>query len=160
MLFNIATSKSFGELLSISITKSNHKLTKLLHIVYLFFIQEFTSKRLIDFLLAYLKEVKCHTNLMHECISICIACDIGNYRPPLFDDCLYPLLSTMNFHQQFDIRLNWPKFALRLYRFGIYHKPLVNEILKQKSHFQSIDADCFANLEAIQRVRSLSITLL
>lgn len=112
--------------------------------------QEFTSKRLIDFLLEYLKEEKIHTNFVHNCVSICIACDIGNHRPPLFDNYLYPLLTKMNFHQQFDIRLNWPKFAFRLYRIGIYHKPLISEIFKQKSHFEAIsNANCVADLEGI-----------
>lgn len=101
-------------------------------------------------MIEYLKDEKYHTNFVHNCASICIACDIGNYKPPLFDEYLYPILNQMNFHQQFDIRLNWPKFALRLNRLGVYHKPLITEIFKQKSQFESIDLDSIADLEALQ----------
>lgn len=101
-----------------------------------------------------MKEEKKHTGFVHNCVSICIACDIGNHKPPLFGDYLYPLLASMNFHQQFDIRLNWPKFALRLHRLGIYHKPLINEIFKQKSQF---DADGLADLESLQMEKLVNL---
>lgn len=56
----------------------------------------------------------------------------------------------MNFHQQLDVRLNWPKFALRLHRFGIHHQLLIGEILKQRSHFETFDKDSIGVLECIE----------
>lgn len=97
-----------------------------------------------------MKEEKSHTHFVDNCITICIACDISNHRPTLFEDFLFPQLASMNFHQQFDMKLNWPKFALRLHRLGVYHQRLINEILRRKSHCETIDAVCYAELEAIQ----------
>lgn len=65
----------------------------------------------------------------------------------------------MNFHQQLDIKLNWPRFALVLQRFGIYHKQLIAAILKQKSQFQCIDKKSVADLEDLQMERLLRIPL-
>lgn len=92
---------------------------------------------------------------VHDCITLCIACDIANYKPPLFEEFLIPTLSNMNFHQQFDIKINWPKFALQLHRFGIYHHALIDAILKQKSDFQSIDRNSVAELETIKMEKLL-----
>lgn len=81
---------------------------------------------------------------IYKCASISIACDIGHYRPPLFYDFLLPSLRSINLHQQFDIRLNWPKFALTLYNLGIHQQPLTNEILKRRSKFETYeDFDAF-----------------
>lgn len=109
-----------------------------------------SSKRLIDFLLDYLSKEKCYKNHVHNIISICIACDIANHRPPLFNEFVCPTVANLNLHNQFDIRLNWPKFALRLHRLGIYHTLLINEILRQKSHFKTFDTQSVAELESLQ----------
>lgn len=97
-----------------------------------------------------MKEEKTRTHFVENCITICIACDIGNHRSTLFEDFLFPQLASMNFHQQFDMKLNWPKFALRLHRLGVCHKPLIDEILRRKSHFETTDAVSYAELEALQ----------
>lgn len=55
----------------------------------------------------------------------------------------------MNFHQQFDIKLNWPKFALSLKRLGIEHKLLITEILKQRSRFK-FTANSVQELEILE----------
>ncbi|XP_055300609.1 uncharacterized protein LOC129567524 isoform X2 [Sitodiplosis mosellana] len=107
---------------------------------------EFSSKQLIDFLLRNLSDTAVKENFVRNSMKICIACDVANYRPPLFED-LLPTLATMNFHQQLDIRLNWPKFALRLNSLGIYHEPLIQEILKRRSYFESFDKSSMQDLE-------------
>lgn len=98
-------------------------------------------------------------NFIRNCISICIACDLANHRPPLFEDFLRPTLATMNFHQQFDIRLNWPKFALRLNSVGIYHKPLIQAILRDRQHFKQIDVSSIEELEILQMEKLLNASL-
>lgn len=55
----------------------------------------------------------------------------------------------MNFHQQFDIKLNWPKFALSLKRLGIEHKLLITEILEQRSRFK-FTANSIQELETLE----------
>lgn len=117
---------------------------------YLIQFQEFSSKQLIDFLLENVKSETIKDNFLLNSISICIACDIANHRPPLFTDFLLPALATMNFHQQLDIKLDWPKFALRLNNFGIYHEPLIQEILKRRQQFELLDGSSIQELEILQ----------
>lgn len=113
--------------------------------------QEFASKQLIDFLLENVKDPIVKENFIQNCISICIACDVANHRPPLFEDFLRPTLATMNFHQQLDLRLNWPKFALRLNNVGIYDKQLIQAILRERQHFKRIDhVSSIEELEILQ----------
>lgn len=63
----------------------------------------------------------------------------------------------MNFHQQFDLRLNWPTFALRLQNLGIHHRPLINEILKRRDQFQSYEN--FDILEWSEMERLLNVNI-
>lgn len=122
---------------------------------YAFHFQEFTNKQLIDFLLNHLKENRRHKRFVHNCASIAIACDIGNYKPPLFHDFLLPLLGAMNFQQQFDFHLNWPKFALTLHNLGVHQQPLVNEIFKRRSQFETCQG--FELLECLEMERVLNV---
>lgn len=122
-----------------------------------FVFQEFTSGQLIDFLLNHLKDNRKHEHFVYNCASIAIACDIGNYKPPSFHDFLFPLLSAMNFHQQFDFHLNWPKFALTLLNHGIHHQPLINEIFKRRSQFQTHQG--FDVLECFEMERMLNVNV-
>lgn len=71
----------------------------------------------------------------------------------MFDDFLYHLLTTMNFHEHFDLTLNWPQFALTLNRLGVYNAPLIDAILMQRSRFGHFGEDCFAFLESLQKNR-------
>lgn len=73
---------------------------------------------------------------MYNCATLAFACDIGDYKPRQFYEFLFPLLSSMNFHQQLDFNLDWPKLALTLLNLGIHHQPLITEILKRRSQFQ------------------------
>lgn len=111
---------------------------------------DFTSKLFIHFLFEHLNDEEIRDSLTHNCIMMCITCDVADYRPPHFYDFLLPTLSTMNFHQQFDIKLNWPRFTLWLHRFGIHHQPLISGILKQKTHFDTIDANSVDRIESLQ----------
>lgn len=122
-----------------------------------FILKEFTSKQLIDFLLKHLKDDQKDGHYVYKCASISIACDIGNYRPPLFHDFLLPLLSSMNFHQQLDFHLHWPKFALTLLNLGIHHQPLINEIFKRRSQFQTYYG--FDLLECLEMQRMLNVNV-
>lgn len=121
--------------------------------------QELNSKRFIDFLLNNLKNENSNetTEFLQKCITVCIACQIGNYKPNLFEEYLAPTLANMNFHQQFDIKINWPKFALQLHHLGIYHKTLINAILQQKTVFQSVDKRGVAALEIIEMEKILRV---
>lgn len=121
--------------------------------------QELNSKRFIDFLLNNLKNENSYetTEFLQKCITVCIACQIGNYKPNLFEEYLAPTLANMNFHQQFDIKINWPKFALQLHHLGIYHKTLINAILQQKTVFQSVDKRRVAALEIIEMEKMLRV---
>lgn len=78
-----------------------------------------------------------HKRFIHNCATVAIACDVGNHRPSSFQDFLLPSLGAINFHQQLDIHLNWPKFALTLNRLGIFHRPLIREILKRRAQFEA-----------------------
>lgn len=124
---------------------------------YSFHLQEFTSKHLIDFLLDHIKENRTHKRFVHSCVSISVACDIGNYKPPLFYDFLFPLLGAMNFQHQFDFHLNWPKFALTLHNLGIHNQPLINEILKRRSQFDTYHG--FDLLECLELERVLNVNM-
>lgn len=119
--------------------------------------QEFTSKQLIDFLLDDLKARQTHKRFVYNCVSISIACDIGDYRPPSFHSFFLPLLNKMNFHQQFDFHLNWPTFALTLCNLGIHHRPLINEILKRRSQFETYQG--FDILECSEMERLLNVNV-
>lgn len=117
----------------------------------------FSSKQLIDHLLNHLNDDRIKDDFIYNSITVCVGCDIANYKPQQFDDILVPRLSSLNFHHQFDLRLNWPKFALRLHRLGTYHKPLVEAILEEKSHFESFGADNIEALEILQMENILNI---
>lgn len=119
--------------------------------------QELTSQQLIDFLLDRLKETRTHKRFVYNCATISIACDIANYRPAVFHEFLLPLLSAMNFHQQFDFHLNWPKFALTLQNLGIQHRPLINEIFKRRPQFVTYHG--FDVLECLEMERLLNANI-
>lgn len=106
----------------------------------MFRFQGLTSKQLIDFLLEHMKDLRRDEHFIHNCATISIACDIGHHRPSLFYDILVPLLQSIDFHQQLDIHLNWPKFALILHNLGAHQQQLVNEILKRRSQFETYDS--------------------
>lgn len=63
----------------------------------------------------------------------------------------------MNFHQQFDFHLNWPKFALTLLNLGVHHQPLINEILKRRSQFQAHHG--FDALECLEMERMINVNV-
>lgn len=106
-------------------------------------------------MLNHLKDNQKHKDFVHNCALIAIACDIGNYKSPLFYDFLLPLLSATNFHQQLDFHLNWPKLALTLLNLGIRHQPLINEILKRRSQFQTQQG--FDALECLEMERMINV---
>lgn len=100
------------------------------------------------------------TQFIYNCATIAIACDIGNHRPSLFYDFLFPLLRSMDFRQQFDIRINWPKFALTLYNLGIDPQPLTNELLKRRSRFETYDGFDTLECHAMERLLKANIRYL
>lgn len=97
-----------------------------------------------------MKDTTVKENFVPNSVTICTACYVANYRPPIFEDNLFPALATMNFHQYLDQKLNWPKFALRLNNMGVYHKLLIQEILKQRQHFEPINESSFRELEILE----------
>lgn len=105
----------------------------------------------------HLKDNQKHEHFVFNCASIAVACDIGNYKPPLFYGFLLPLLSVMNFHQQLDFHLNWPKLALTLLNLGVRHRPLINEILKRRVQFQTYYG--FDSLECLEMERMINVNV-
>lgn len=63
----------------------------------------------------------------------------------------------MNFHQQFDFHLNWPKFALTLLSLGIRHRPLIHEILKRKFQFKTYNG--FDALECLEVEQMINVNV-
>lgn len=63
----------------------------------------------------------------------------------------------MNFHQQLDFNLNWPKFALTLLNLGIRHQPLITEILKRRSQFRTYHG--FDALECLEMEKIINVNV-
>lgn len=56
----------------------------------------------------------------------------------------------MKVHQIYDRKLNWPRFARKLQKLGIYHKELIDEILQQE--IQCNDEESVADLEYLRAI--------
>ncbi|XP_031621099.1 uncharacterized protein LOC116339393 [Contarinia nasturtii] len=119
----------------------------------------FINSQLIDFLLENLNVQAEDENVVNNCISLFIACDIGNYRSPLFHEILATTLANMNFNKHFHtIKLDWAHLAVRLSQNGIYHKRLNDCILKRRFSYE-FNVDSLAELETLELEKIIGVEI-
>lgn len=77
-------------------------------------------------------------DFFQDSITFCTACDIAAYKPKDFDTKLAPAINSLDFREQIRKKsINWPMFAIRLYRLKLKYRSLVDAILKEKELFSN-----------------------